>query len=423
MKILMVNKFLYLNGGSEIYMLKLGAYLQKLGHEIQYFGMKDERNIVGNQYDAYTENVDFHANSGGIVKKLKTASAAVYSVDAKKRIQEVLQRFQPDLVHMNNINFQVTPSIIYVIKEYGIPIIQTVHDVQIACPNHRFYIEHNHRICEQCQNGAFWKCIKNRCVQGSIAKSTLAAVESYYYHLRNTYNLIDIYICPSQFIAARIKSAGVKDKAIHVMYNFSDNVEENQESNIDSPYALYFGRLSQEKGMETLLTVCEKLPDVRVIFAGTGPLENKLKMAAGLYKNIEYVGFKKGLELQNLIAGARFSIYPSEWYENCPLSVIESQALGTPVIGSDLGGIKELIEHGETGLIFMGCNSEALSQSIQKLWDDDLLVSEMRKKCKAKTSNTIETYSNQLLDIYNKLIKQKIYGGNCNGKVRVLADK
>lgn len=403
MKILMVNKFLYPNGGSETYMLKLGSYLQELGHEVQYFGMQDERNVVGNQIEAYVPNIDFHQNTGNAIHKIGDALSTIYSKKACKEIGKVLQAFKPDIVHMNNINFQLTPAIIYEIRKAGVPIVQTVHDVQIACPCHRFYIEHSGEICEQCKNGQYWKCIKNKCLHGSRLKSFLAAVESYYYHFRNTYNMVDIYICPSKFIAEKIINAGVQKKRISVQYNFIDKIIIPNNNYEGKKYVIYFGRLSQEKGIETLIRVCKTLPKVNLVVAGSGPLVEMVRKAAGDNQNIEFVGFKTGDELKQLIYNASFSIYPSEWYENCPLSVIESQALGTPVIGSDLGGTKELIDNEKTGLIFEGTNETALKDAVERLWNQDSLVEEMSKNCLEINSNTIDIYADQLIKKYIKI--------------------
>lgn len=423
MKILMVNKFLYPNGGSETYMLKLGQNLQLLGHEVQYFGMQDKRNIVGNKSNAYSANANFHSEAGGILEKAKLAMRTVYSSEARRQIRKVLEQFKPDVVHMNNINFQLTPAIFYEVKNFGIALVQTIHDVQFVCPNHRFYIEHTGKICEDCRNGSYWKCIKNKCLHGSTPKSILAAIESYYYHIRNTYNLVDLYICPSQFISEQIISGGIDPKRIQVMYNFSDKIDNIPKMECNKKYALYFGRLSAEKGVGTLLSVCKELSEIQFVFAGRGSLERELKSASETYPNIQFVGFKKAKELQGLIAGARFSIYPSEWYENCPLSVIESQALGTPVIGSDLGGTKELIDHEKTGLIFEGCNGKTLKNAILRLWKDEDLALQLRENCLNKQSNTIDTYSELLIDQY-KITTDKVMnsGGKSCGKNGILAD-
>lgn len=400
MKILLVNKFLFPNGGSETYMFKLGEYLTALGNEIQYFGMEDEKNIVGNTMNSNTSNMDLRGK--GKRTKLTNPFKVIYSIEARKKIKTLLLEWKPDIVHLNNINFQITPSIVYEIKKQGIPIVWTVHDPQIACPNHRLYIEATGGLCDKCVTGSYFNCLKLKCMQGSVMKSLLAMLESYYYHKRNTYNLVDRYICPSKFIAKKIHQGGVSKNRIMVMHNFSDVIQVMPDKREDNkPYVLYFGRLSEEKGIKTLITVCKQLPQIKFVFAGTGPLAECLNGIA----NIEYVGFKKEKELQRLIYNAAFTVYPSEWYENCPLSVLESQALGTPVIGSDLGGTKELIEQEKTGLIVKGRDADALKSAIERLWNDHPLRMKMSKKCLEKKNNTIDIYVEKLLHLYEEVIR------------------
>ena len=389
MKILMINKFLYPNGGSETYMIELGKYFESLGYKVQYFGMFDERNILKNVADSYANKIEFHSSIKNPFKLFNTFFETIYSKNARRKLKKVLIDFKPDIVHMNNINFQLTPSIIYELKKYKIPIVQTVHDVQIACPCHRFYIEHKEEICTKCKEGAYYNCILNKCVHNSMLKSFLASLESYYYHSRNTYNLVDSYICPSKFIAEQITNAGIKQEKITVLHNFSKKEKKLVIRDCSNKYALYFGRLSKEKGLETILSIAKKLSNIKFVIAGNGPLEDKVIEISSEYDNIEFVGFKTGIELQKLIINAAFSLYPSEWYENCPLSVIESIALGTPVIGSDLGGTKELIANGKTGLIFEGCNNEQFSKAIQELWNNEELLVNMREQCLQSNFNPV----------------------------------
>lgn len=163
-----------------------------------------------------------------------------------------------------------------------------------------------------------------------------------------------------------------------------------------SDYVLYFGRFSVEKGIGTLLKVCEDLPEINFIFAGTGPLEEKVN---GI-KNIKNVGFQTGGSLETLIRETRFSIYPSEWYENCPFSVMESQMYGTPVLGANIGGIPELIRVGETGELFDSGNAEELKEKIQKLWADHELTDRYTENCKEISFDTLEEYCEKLMKIY-----------------------
>ena len=403
MKILMINKFLYQNGGSESYMIKLGNYLQDCGHQVQYFGMYDQKNLVGNSYGLYAPAVNYHSEKKCSINMLKTAVSTIYSKDSCKAVLQLLDKFSPDIVHLNNINFQITPAVIYPIHKKQIPIIQTVHDVQIACPCHRFFIEYRQELCEQCEGGRYWKCIKNKCLHGSAAKSTIAAAESYYYHIRGTYNLVDEYICPSKFIAGKISKAGIDERKISVMQNYCEKYHAAGGKKNSAKYVLYFGRLSIEKGILSLLKICRSLTDLRFVFAGTGPLSGEIQEAAAEYPNIRYMGYQSGDGLAELIASAHFSVCPSECYENCPMSVIESQALGIPVIGSSLGGIPELIENGKTGLIFEGCNVQKLEQAIKLLWYDDKLRNEMHENCLNKRKVTLEEYGEYMISEYKKL--------------------
>ncbi|MCH5320261.1 MAG: glycosyltransferase [Eubacterium sp.] len=399
MKILMVNKFLYPAGGAETYMFGLGDYLKSSGHQVEYFGMDSVDRCVSNSIDCYTDNVDFR--NAGFTSKIKYSLKTIYSKEAKEKIGKVLDSFKPDVVHLNNINFQLTPSIIYAIKERNIPIVQTVHDVQISCPNHRMYNEQTEKICSECFDGKYIKCTKNRCVHGSLLKSAIASYESHYYHKKDTYNLIDRYICPSQFIADVIINAGVKEDKTTVLHNYCKDFGVLPPKDKSRKYVLYFGRLSVEKGIKTLIEACRELKDIQFVFAGTGPLADLCKDI----KNIEAVGFKSGDELKTLIRNATFSLCPSECNENCPMSILESSALGTPVICSRLGGAPELVTPGETGEIFTAGDKEDLKIKILKLYNNPSLVDKMSESCIKASTNTIQNYSDKLISIYQSLMK------------------
>lgn len=401
MKILMVNKFLYPKGGSETYMLGLGDYLKSIGHQVEYFGMDSDNRTVSNSIDCYTDNIDFSNSS--TISKIKYPLKTIYSNEAKEKAAKVLDNFKPDIVHLNNINFQLTPSIIYAVKERNIPIVQTVHDVQIACPNHRMYNERTEKICSQCSNGHYINCVKNKCVHGSALKSVIASAESYYYHKKNTYNLVDCYICPSRFMADTITKAGVKKDKIEILHNYCDNHKTLPPKDKSKKYVLYFGRLSVEKGIKTLIEVCSQLTEIQFVFAGTGPLADVCKNI----KNIDTVGFKSGDELREIIRNALFSVCPSEWNENCPMSIIESISIGTPVICSDLGGAPELIIPGITGEIFTAGDKNDLKNKILNLYNNPDALDKMSESCIKLSTNTIQNYSNKLISIYQNLINNR----------------
>ena len=284
--------------------------------------------------------------------------------------------------------YQLTPSIILEIvkwrKETGrdCKIIFTAHDYQLVCPNHMLNNPNTHQNCEKCLGGHFVNCMKGKCIHGSTAKSAIGMMKAEFWKWKGTYKYIDTMICCSEFMKSKMDSNPLFATKTVAMHNFIDKVEWKETEKKD--YVLYFGRFSEEKGIGTLIKVCKKLPDVQFIFAGTGPLEETVN---GI-KNIKNVGFQKGEALEKLIREARFSIYPSEWYENCPFSVMESQMYGTPVLGANIGGIPELIQVGKTGELFESGNAEDLKGKIEKLWGDKKLCAEYGMKKRVGSFST-----------------------------------
>ena len=367
MKILMVNKFLHPNGGSETYIFKLGQELQQQGHEVQYFGMEHEGRIVGNRVNAYTSNMDFH--SGSKLAKLTYPIKTIYSAEARKKIRQVLDDFQPDVCHLNNFNYQLTPSVILEIRKWekrsghSCKIIYTAHDAQLVCPNHLMKNPNTGELCQKCLGGHYMNCAKGRCIHGSLAKSAVGTLEAFFWKWMGVYRQIDTVICCSRFIKSVLDTNPVLASKTVVMHNFVDPVEAKTVQKKD--YVLYFGRYSQEKGIKTLVEVAKELPEIPFVFAGSGPLEQLLE---GI-PNIKNVGFQTGEALEMLIREAKFTVYPSEWYENCPFSVMESQMYGTPVLGANIGGIPELIRVGETGELFeSGCH-EQMKETIIRVFE------------------------------------------------------
>lgn len=398
MKILMINKFLHPNGGSETYIFKLGEYLQAHGHEVQYFGMEHEGRCVGNRVNAYTSDMDFHGASK--LDKLTYPIKTIYSTEARKQIRKVLDDFKPDVCHLNNFNYQLTPSIILEIVKWrrktrkDCKIIFTAHDYQLVCPNHMMNNPNTHENCEKCLGGKFVNCMKGKCIHGSTVKSAIGMMESYFWKLKGTYKYIDKIICCSNFLKTKMDTNPLFATKTIALHNFIEPV--TWENSRKENYVLYFGRFSEEKGIGTLIEVCKSLPEIAFIFAGTGPLEETINGVS----NIKNVGFQKGAVLEKLIREARFSIYPSEWYENCPFSVMESQMYGTPVLGARIGGIPELIMEGKTGELFESGNAGELKMKIQELWNDEDRMNRYSENCKNVEFDSLEQYVEKLMEIY-----------------------
>lgn len=394
MKILMINKFLHPNGGSETYIFKLGDQLQAMGHEVQYFGMEHTGRIVGNRVEAYTDDMDFHG--GSKLKKLLYPIKTIYSGQARKKLRLVLEDFQPDVCHLNNFNYQLTPSVILEIKKWSrerqhpCKIFYTAHDYQLVCPNHMCRDLQRDENCEKCLSGKFLSCTKGRCIHGSVAKSAVGTMEATFWKWMGVYKKIDQIICCSRFMKEKLDINPVFAEKTVVMHNFVDQPKLVDTEKKD--YVLYFGRFSKEKGVQTLIEVCKALPQIPFVFAGTGPLAESLDGIA----NIQNVGFQTGEALQRLISQARFTVYPSEWYENCPFSVMESQMYGTPVLGANIGGIPELIRVGQTGELFESGNGSQLKEKILTLWLDKEKLTGYSEACRNSDFWTVEQYANNL---------------------------
>lgn len=394
----MINKFLHPNGGSETYIFKLGECLKEYGNEVQYFGMEHENRCVGNNVGAYTSNMDFHG--GSKLSKITYPVKTIYSIEARKKIRKVLDDFQPDVCHLNNFTYQLTPSIILEINKWRkenrktCKIVFTAHDYNLVCPNHMLNNPLTHENCESCLGGHFKNCIKGKCIHSSTAKSIVGAAEAYFWNAKGVYKYIDKIICCSKFMKRIMDSNPLFAKKTVVVHNFVDDLK--YEYKEKENYVLYFGRFSEEKGIRTLLEVCKELPEVKFVFAGSGALEDEIRKVP----NIECVGFKSGKELHDLISKAKFSVYPSEWYENCPFSVMESIMFATPVIASKIGGLPELVQDGVNGILFEYKNKNDLKNKISELWYDDKKSAELSENCKKTKFLDVDKYYHILVNVY-----------------------
>ena len=392
MKILMVNKFLHPNGGSETYIFRLGEQLTALGHEVQYFGMEHEGRCVGNRAEQYTRNMDFHG--GSKLSKLTYPVKTIYSAEAKRKMKIVLNDFQPDIIHVNNFNYQLTPSILYAANEYKksagkrVKIVFTAHDYQLVCPNHMMF---NSKVgtCDECIGGKFKNCAKNNCIHSSKARSIIGTAEATLYKALGTYKYIDKIICCSEFLKSKMDTNPVFAGKTVTMHNFIDSVANKEVPKEDC--VLYFGRYSSEKGIDTIL----ETKNINFVCAGSGEMEEEINSAP----HIHNAGFLIGDELEDLIRKAKCSVYPSTWYENCPFSVMESIMFGTPVVGADIGGIPELIDNGKTGVLFRSGDAEDFERAINAALDN---YEEMSKNCRKADFDTVETYCDKLLKIYTE---------------------
>ena len=318
---------------------------------------------------------------------------------------QVIDDFKPDIVHMNNINFQLTPSIIYGIKKKGIPVVQTVHDYQMICPNHLLYNFNKNTPCEKCVKGLHIDCIKNKCIHGSIVKSIIGVIEAKFNSLLKTYKKVDLFVCPSNFLENKLLSAKEyykgKTKTIHNFIN-KDKFANNDRK--ENSYIAFVGRLSKEKGIENIAGAAKLLPQYTFVVAGSGPDEDILK---GI-ENIRLAGFLTGDKLCELMGNAKVLLLPSVCYENCPLSILEAHSLGVPVVTMNSGGMAELVKDGVTGTLVNDPTPEGIALKLKETIENEDYYNNLKENCKNEKDNilSVETYCDILIKEYEKLAKR-----------------
>lgn len=358
MRILQVNQYNYARGGADKYYLELSESLRQAGYEVANFSMRHPKNLPSDFEKYFVSRVSFNEDLG-LLNKLKIVGRVLYSCEAKRKFKRLLKDFKPDIIHAHNIYHHLSPSILSIARRKKIPVVMHLHDYKLICPNHSLFV--NGKYCEACAGGKYYNCVKYRCVKNSLSGSILAAAEMYLHH-----NILKIYeksvakfIAPSRFMKETCVRFGCKEQLIEVIYNPYSPALENQNDNeisglkqAASPYILFFGRLSEEKGIDVAIRAIAGTKS-RLVIAGSGEYEYKLKaLAEELKAPVEFLGFKSGDDLRNIISGALAIVVPSIWAENMPLSLLEAMRLGKIAFASNVGGLPETIDEGQNGFLF-----------------------------------------------------------------------
>lgn len=402
MKILMVNKFFYIKGGSETYYFALKRKLEEEGHQVIDFSMKDEKNFESPYSDFFVDNVDYSGNSS-LSAKLKMAANIIYSKEAKEKFESLVLKEKPDIVHLHIFQHQISPSILDVCKKYNIPTVYTAHDLKMICLNYKMM--HHGRICEDCRDGHFYHCAFNKCVKDSFSKSCINTIEGYLHKWRKSYDAIDYIITPSDFYRRKFIEFGANPERVVHIPNFLDREKPSVNKRDDNKrYFLYFGRLSEEKGILTLIKAMEGI-ESDLYIVGSGPLRSKIENYISQQKlsNIKLMGFKSGQELIDIVGNAEAVVLPSEWYENGPYSAIEALQVGRPIIGAKIGGIPELVNN--NGYLFKMGNIESLVdalESFEYLSRNDYEKLEIKSKEMYLNYYTWAVHKKPLYEVYEK---------------------
>jgi glycosyltransferase involved in cell wall biosynthesis len=404
--VLAVNKYYYLKGGAERYFFELGRMLTARGHEVVPFSMLDEENEPS-QYAEFFVSPSAFDKRGRLWEKIGAAARVVFSVEARRRIAALAERVRPDVAHLHNIAHQLSPSILYGLKDCGVPVVQTLHDYKLICPNYQMFV--GGAVCERCRGGRYYRAVLHRCLQGSLARSLNVCVEAYLHAALGTYRrLVDLFVAPSRSLRERMIAHGVdQSRIVHVPHAISlDGYEPDYDL---GGYAAYIGRLAVGKGAETVLAAAARARGVAFKIAGTGPLAEALRARAahmGL-DNVEFLGYVTGEELRSTYLGALCVIVPSECYENSPLTVFESFAYGKPVVGASIGGIPELVIDGETGLLFEPGDGAGLAERVSRLAHDRRCAGRLGREARAKLErdHSPELHCDRILEIYERVMR------------------
>ena len=406
MKILMVNKFHYIKGGSETYYFALKRKLEEEGHSVIDFSMKDEKNFDSPYSDYFVENVDYGSDAS-IVAKIKLAKNIIYSKEAKDKFESLVVKEKPDLVHLHIFQHQLSPSILDICKEYNLPTVYTAHDLKMICLNYKMM--HHGKICEDCKDGHLYHCLVNKCVKNSFTKSLINVCEGYFHKMRKSYDAIDYIITPSNFYRRKFIDFGIDlDRVVHIPNFLDREIPKVGLRNDSKKYFLYLGRLSEEKGIITLIKAMRGI-DAYLYVVGTGPLKEEILKYINIHriKNVKMLGFKSGQELIDIVGNAKSVILPSEWYENGPYSAIEALQLGRPIIGANIGGIPELIDG--NGYLFESGNAGSLHEVLMKFEDKAWArYSELEFKSEEmfRKNYTAKTHVEKLKKIYSKAVER-----------------
>lgn len=405
MRILQVEKFYFPQGGAPKYALQLSDLLRDAGHEVIPFAAASDKNLPSPYARFFPKTFDFtELKDASFGKKIAAARTIFYSGEAKRQMEKLLDKEVIDVAHIHNIYHQISPSILPVLKKRGIPIVMTLHDYKLLSPNYTLF--HHGAVHEEDARGWYTSCVKNKCFKDSRLLSALVTAEMIFHHKLKKYyeHSVDLYLAPSVFIRDLFIKHGWPAEKIVVMPLPTPAVT----GAIAKPgkYVAYVGRLSEEKGLRVLLAAAEITPDITYKIVGAGPEEKYLQtiIAERALSNVQLVGFKQGKELQSIVADARLLVAPSIWYENYPLSILEAKAVGKVIIGSEIGGIPELLPN---DLLVRPNDPKVLAKAISEWYEKkntDLVEKGMVLQKETLRENDENLHLQKIIDVYNQVI-------------------
>jgi glycosyltransferase involved in cell wall biosynthesis len=410
MTILMIDKYYHIRGGAERYLFELTTTLIKMGHRVVPFAMKHPDNFPSPWEPYFVNHVDYDTLSGAAkaIKGPAITGRMIYSLHAQRRLERLIREVKPDVAHVHMIDHQLSPSILHILKRHEVPVVYTAHQYKLVCPNYRLYNMRTQAVCQKCLGSHPFHPIVERCQKDSILAGTMLSAETVVHKgMRIYHRNVDLFHSPSRFMEKQLRDGGLPGRKLqHRLYML--NLDAYRPSTRSSNYGLYYGRLAKEKGIGTLLTAWARIRSrtAELWLAGVGPERPALERQAvekGL--RVRFLGYQSGDKLKDLVTNALFVSVPSEWHDNSPLVIYESFAWGKPVIGSEMGGIPELIDHGINGFLHPSGDSEALAAHMEKLISRPSLALEMGRNGRAKADAEFDAthHTQWMLGWYRRL--------------------
>lgn len=375
MRILAVHSRGEVAGGSDGVYVHGTRLLAERGHEVAWLtaGSCDTAVELGHLLFSFPG----FWSSSGLRRQVELAEGIVYSHRARKLTERAVEVFRPDVAHIHILRHTLSPSVLLALREYGVPVVQTLHDYRLICPVNSFLSDG--RVCEACRGGRYCNCIRQRCARGrSLVKSVFFSLSAYVAdHCYHHDDLVTAYIAPSEFLRQKMIAFGYEPGKIVTLHNAYFG-QAAPPRDLPREHVLYVGRLAQEKGLDLLIEAAVGL-DAPVVIAGDGPERAALEELAGALgaRNVRFVGFQPSEAVADLYNRALVTVLPSRWYENGPLVILESYVKGTPVVGADIGAVPEFVEEGHTGRLFRAGDAKDLRAVLQRCLDDQAALVRM----------------------------------------------
>lgn len=413
MKIILVNYRYFISGGPERYYFNVKELLEKHGHEVIPFSIKNSRNFPS-EYDKYfldstDDEVYFAQQKKSLKTTLSSFSRMFYSRKAKKLFAQLLADEKPDLVYIMQYHNKISPSIIYAARKAGVPVIHRISDFQYMCPNALFYNDAI-GVCEDCLNGKRSSCVKYRCVHNSKVYSAIKAAAKLMHDKMHVTDKIDAFVVPSSFTLGKLKQYGIPAEKLNHIPTFFNAKEENPEVSYE-PFALYVGRIEKQKGLMTLVKAFAGTDrNLKIIGFSNDSYDEELKQyLADKKHNIEFLGRKTFEEIVPYLKTCLFTVVPSEWYDNFPNSILESFAYKKAVLATDFGSLPELVIDAETGLTFEYGNADSLRAKAEMLFADPAVAQKLGENAyrMLKEKCYPEVHYSRLEKLFDEVVNKK----------------